>query len=121
MARAVPTWDLPWSRSDPGLSRIWALPLSASLTWGPCAKQVISGSQCGCSAPLFLPKGTGMGIFLGFQPPLGRWWVAGSCQTLKVLPGFHSRGADAHLHSLECAAGCLSLPASSGCPAKALC
>lgn len=51
---AVPTWDLPWSWSVPGLSRIWTLFSIASLAWGPHASQVMCGSQCGCSAPLFL-------------------------------------------------------------------
>lgn len=102
--------------------------LGSAFDWGPCASQAMPGSHRGCSAPLFLstpwghpyPKGTGMGIHSGFQPPLGWWWVAGSCQTLEVLPGFHFGGADSHLHSLECAAVCLSLLISSGCPAKAL-
>lgn len=30
--------------------------------------------------------------------------MAGSCQTLEVLPGFHFGGSAIHLHSLECAA-----------------
>lgn len=78
---AVPTWYLPWSRSVPGVSRSWALLLTAGLVWEPRVSQVMSGSQCGCSAPLFLhtpwgnlyPKETGMGILPGFQPRLGCW------------------------------------------------
>lgn len=89
---AVPTWDLPWS--VPGVSRIWALLFPAGLVWG---SQVMSGSQCGCSAPLFLhtpwgnlyPKGTGWESSQAFST-FGL--VAGSCQTLEVLPGFHFGG-----------------------------
>lgn len=76
---AVPTWYL----QCPGVSRVWALVLIAGFVWEPRISQVMSGSQCGCSAPLFLhtpwgnlyPKGTGMGILPGFQPRWagGRW------------------------------------------------